>query len=86
MCLQKNAMRYIAPSQVPSAPPMYPPQQYTYAMPQQQQYYQQPQMYTYAQSRPQYYPQQQQQMGTGTAMVGGFVLGAMMEDILDPTD
>lgn len=85
---------------LPSAPP-YPQQyyaqqqqqqQYTYA-PQQQQYqyqqqYQQPQMYTYAATRPQYYPpqQQQQQMGTGTAVLGGFVLGAMMEDMLDPTD
>jgi hypothetical protein len=77
---------------------MYPPQQqqqqqqqYTYAAPQQQQYqqyqYQQPQMYTYAAPRPQYYPpQQQQQMGTGTAVLGGFVLGAMMEDMLDPTE
>ena len=81
---------------LPSAPPYpqqypqqyYAQQQYTYA-PQQQQYqYQQPQMYTYAATRPQYYPpqQQQQQMGTGTAVLGGFVLGAMMEDMLDPTD
>jgi hypothetical protein len=76
-CLQQNAMSYIAPS----APPMQP--QYTYAvMPQQQQqmysYYQRP--YVVAQ------PQQQPQMGVGTAMVGGFVMGAIMDDILDPID
>lgn len=82
-CLQKNAMRYIAPS----APPMYPPQpQYTYAvMPQQQQ---QQQMYAYYQARPYAVqpPQAPQQMGVGTAVLGGFVLGAVAEDILDPMD
>jgi hypothetical protein len=74
-CLQKNAMKYAAPS----APPMYPPQpQYTYAvMPQQQQ------MYSYYQARPY---QQSQQISTGSAVLGGFVLGAMTEDILDPTE
>ena len=65
----------------PSAPPMYiPPQpqpQYTYAVP-----YQQQQMYNYYQAR----PQQQQQMGTGTAMIGGFVLGALVSDMMDPTE
>jgi hypothetical protein len=74
---------------LPSAPPYQPPMQnypsaYTYAtMP-----YQQQQMYTYYQARPpQYYPpQQQQQMGTGTAIAAGFVMGAVMEDILDPTE
>lgn len=73
-CLQRNAMKYVQPS----APPMYvPPQpQYTYAIP-----YQQQQMYSYYQARP-----PQQQMGTGTAVLGGFVLGAVMEDILDPTE
>lgn len=81
-CLQKNAMRSIAPS----APPQYVPQpqyvapQYTYAVPyQQQQMYQ----YQYYQARPQ---QQPQQMSTGTAVLGGFVLGAIAEDILDPTE
>jgi hypothetical protein len=73
-------MSYIAPS----APPMQP--QYTYAvMPQQQQ--QQQQMYAYYQ-RPYggYPPQPPQQMGVGTAMVGGFVLGTLAADILDPTE
>lgn len=79
-CLQRNAMKYIQPS----APPMYtPPQpQYTYALP-----YQQQQMYNYYQARPpQYPPQQQSQMGTGTALAAGFVLGAVVDDILDPMD
>ena len=76
-CLQQNAMSYIAPS----APPMQP--QYTYpVMPQQN-------MYTYYQ-RPYvvqpHHPQPQQQMGVGTAMLGGFVLGALADNILDPTD
>lgn len=79
-CLQKNATQYITPS----APPMYPTQppyqapQYTYAIP-----YQQQQMYNYYQARP---VQQPQQVSTGTAVMGGFVLGALAEDILDPTD
>lgn len=71
-------MNYISPS-APPLQPQYPPQ-YTYAV----QYPQQP-MYTYAAPRPQYYPPQQQ-MGTGTAMLSGFVIGALAEDILDPTD
>jgi len=85
-------------SPAPSAPPYYPPQpqlqqpQYTYAVPyqQQQQLYatpyqqqQQQQLYAYYQTRPQ---PQQQQMGVGTAMLGGFVIGAMVDDILDPTE
>ncbi len=76
-CLQQNAMSYIAPS----APPMQP--QYTYAvMPQQQQ-----QMYAYYQ-RPYVVapPQPPQQMGVGTAVVGGLVMGALVDDILDPMD
>ncbi len=73
-CLQRNAMKTIQPS----APPMYiPPQpQYTYAVP-----YQQQQMYAYYQARP-----PQQQMGTGTAVAGGFVLGALVSEMLDPTE
>jgi hypothetical protein len=65
---------------------MYPQTpQYTYAVPYQQQ--QQMQMYSYYQPRPPMYPpQQQQQIGTGTAVLGGFLLGAVMEDILDPTE
>jgi hypothetical protein len=49
---------------------------------------QQQQMYAYYQTRQQYPPppQQQQQMGTGTAMLGGFVLGAMVNEMLDPTE
>lgn len=79
-CLQRNAMKYIQPS----APPMYPPQpqyqapQYTYAVP-----YQQQQMYAYYQARP---PQQPQQISTGAAVLGGFLMGAVAEDIFDPTE
>ena len=84
-CLQKNAMLYIAPS----APPMYPmyatqPQytapQYNAAPYQQQQMYQ----YQYYQARQQ--PQPQPQVSTGTAVLGGFVLGAIAHDMLDPTE
>lgn len=79
-CLQQNAMSYIAPS-APMYPPQQPQPQYTYAvMPQQQQMYQ----YQYYQARPPI--QQQPQMGLGTAVLGGFMLGAITEDILDPTD
>jgi hypothetical protein len=85
ICLQKNAMNYIAPSA-----PSYQPQatysqtpQYTYAVPYQQQ---QMQMYSYYQPRPPMYPPQQQQMGTGTALATGFVIGAIMDDILDPME
>ena len=58
----------------------YPPQlQYTYAYPQPQQYQQQ---YVVQQ-----YPQQQrQQMSPATAFIGGMVLGAVVDDILDPCD
>jgi len=76
---------------VPTAPPYQAPQyqvpaytnpNYTYAVP-----YQQPQMVSYYQQHPQYYPpQQQSQMGVGTAMVGGFLMGAVIDDILDPTE
>jgi hypothetical protein len=91
-CMQRNAMNVIKPS----APPMqqqqqqqqqlpYQHPQYTYAVP-----YQQQQMYSYYQARPSYQPPyqppQQQQMGTGTAMLAGFVIGAVAEDILDPMD
>ncbi len=87
MCLQRNAMKVVSPS----APPLqmqyqqqYP--QYTYAV-QQQPYYppQQypPQQYPY-QSTAYAYNQQRPQMGTGTAMATGFVVGALMEDMLDP--
>ena len=68
-CLQKNRMKYMGPT----APPAQLP--YTYAVP-----YQQPQMYSYYNS----VPIQQRQIGTGTAMVAGFVAGAVLEDIMDP--
>ena len=74
------------PSAPPYQAPQYPPPQYqnpnyTYAVqyPQQQTYYYQQPVY-------QQYPPQQRQMGTGTAMATGFVVGAIMEDILDPTE
>lgn len=58
------------PQQYPPHP--YPPQQY----PMQQHYPQQ-----------QYYPpQQQQQIGTGTAIAGGLLLGMVMEDMFDSMD
>lgn len=95
-CLQRNAMSYSYPHEKPSAPPMYPPQpQYTYAQPQQS--YTQQQPYTYAQVYPQqqmyYYPQQQvfrpaQQQSNmaniATAAIGGYVLGSVLEDMMDP--
>ena len=74
------------PSAPPYQAPQYPPPgyqnpQYTYAVqyPQQQMYYY-PQQPVYQQYPP------QRQMGTGTAMATGFVIGAVMEDILDPTE
>ena len=89
---------FVKPSAPPMyPPPMYPPQgyqqpvyqnpQYTYAtMPgQMQQQYQQQvpqvqQMYTTYPA----YPQQQNRTSPGTAFVGGLVLGAVLEDIMDP--
>jgi hypothetical protein len=44
-------------------------------------YYQPPLQYQQQQQQ-----QQQRQMGTGTAIATGFVVGALMEDILDPTE
>lgn len=84
-CLQKNAMPYMAPS----APQLYQTPQYTYAVP-----YPQQQMYAYQAPPPHYQqphyqqpqPQQQQYMSTGAAVLGGFMLGAVVEDILDPMD
>jgi hypothetical protein len=79
----------------PSAPPYYPPQPqlqqppYTYAVHYQQQqlhttpYPQQQQMYAYYQTQPQ---PQQQQIGTGTAILGGCMIGAIIEEMLDPAD
>jgi hypothetical protein len=77
-CLQRNANAYLQPQ--PSAPPYQPQYQYgyTYAQqPQQQMVYYQP---------PVQYPPQQRQMGTATAIGAGFLAGAIMEDILDPTE
>ena len=74
-CLQRNANAYLQP------PPSAPPYQYGYTYAQQPQ---QQQMYYY--QPPVQYPPQQRQMGTGTAMATGFVVGALMEDILDPTE
>jgi hypothetical protein len=95
-----NTMRtYVveAPPMKPSAPPMYPPPmyppqgyqqpvyqnpQYTYAtMPQQQ--YQVPQVQQVYTTYPAY-QQQQNRTSPGTAFVGGLVLGAVLEDIMDP--
>ncbi len=83
------------PKSVATAPPYNPPSQYTYAVypPQQQQYPQQQypqqqQQYYYSQQvYPQqvYYQQQQQnRVSPAGAFVGGLVLGAVMEDIIDP--
>jgi hypothetical protein len=44
-------------------------------------------MYAYQAPPPQYQqPQQQQGISTGVAVLGGFMLGSVMEDILDPTE
>ena len=87
-CLQRNAMYTVQPS----APPMnqyqvYPQYTYAYPMPQQQQQQQQ-QAYYYQPpyQQPQVMQTQQRQMGTGTAIATGFLVGAVMEDILDPMD
>lgn len=78
--------------------PQYPQQQYTYAQqpqyvyaqPQQYVYAQAQPQYVYAQpqyvqqqyvQQPQYYGQQQQ-MSTGTAIVGGMVAGAVLQEVL----
>ena len=64
--------------------------QYVYAQPQQYVYAQQQPQYVYAQphyvqqqyvQQPQYYGQQQQ-MSTGTAIVGGMVAGAVLQEVL----
>lgn len=98
--VQKQSPVY-AEKVIPTAPPMYqPPQnqysQYTYAVkPQQQQIvYQYPQQqymaYPYQQYQQQYVqqypPQQRTTTSPATAFVGGLVLGAVLEDILDPTE
>jgi hypothetical protein len=76
------------------------PQQYTYAVKPQQVYYQYPQQQQYQQQYqyvyPQYqlsqppqtqpYPPQNNAVSTGAAVAGGFVLGSILENIMDPTD
>jgi hypothetical protein len=64
-------------------------QQYVYAQPQQYIYAQQQPQYVYAQPQPQYVQQAQpqyygqpQQMSTGTAIVGGMVAGAVLQEVL----
>lgn len=59
------------------------PEQQTYYQPQQTVYYHQPYQAVYSQ---QYAMQQQRQTSPATAFVGGLVLGALVEDILDPTE
>ena len=88
-CVQKSGMQYVAPSATMYVPHTeYQTPQYTYAVP-----YQQQQMYAYyhqappLQYQPQYQqPQQQQGISTGVAVLGGFMLGSVMEDILDPNE
>lgn len=71
-CFQNSALKTINPS--PSAPPYVAPQNYGY-----------PPQPTYA-----YYPQyivqqpQQQRISTAGAVVGGVVLGSILEDMMDP--
>ncbi len=70
----EQTMYYQAPQQYPQQYAQQYPQQYP------QQYAQQyPQQY-------QVYQPQRQTMSPGTAFVGGLVLGAVVEDILDPMD
>lgn len=92
-CLQRNAMKVITPSAPPMPQYQYQQQypQYTYAVQQQPNYYPpqtQPLAYisTPYQPQVQQYRPQQQQMGPATAIGVGFLAGAIMEDILDPTD
>jgi hypothetical protein len=64
------------PGYNPQVYPNYQNPQYTYAvMPQQQQQMYQQQIYQ---------QQQQNRVSPGTAFVGGLVMGAVLEDILDP--
>lgn len=78
-CFQRSAMETVKPS--PSAPPYNPP----YIAPQTYGYPPQPQSYAYY---PQYMAQQPQQrqgqISTAGAVVGGFMLGSIMEDVMDP--
>lgn len=78
---------------IASAPPQpyTQPQQYTYAVKPGQMYYQyQPPIYQQYeqqyQQQPYYRPQQQTQTSPATAFVGGLVLGAIAEDLLDPME
>lgn len=94
--VQSRPPIYLVEKPQPSAPPYQPPQyppvgyqnpNYTYAVPyQQQQMVYQTQPLAYISTPYQQYPPQQRQMGTGTAIAAGFVLGALAEDILDPTE
>lgn len=90
-CLQRSAMKVVMPSAPPPLQPQYQQQypQYTYAVQQPQQTYYQQQPLSYANVpyvAQQYPPQpQQRQMGTATAIGTGFVIGALMEDMLDPS-
>lgn len=74
---------YAVKQEQPMGYPQAYPQQYT------QQYTQQYPPH-YIQAYPQQYqvyaPQQRQTMSPATAFVGGLVLGAIAEDILDPCD
>jgi hypothetical protein len=62
----------IPPLQLP--PPAYPPQQYT----QQPQYVVYPYPHAYAQQQP------QNRIGTAEAVIGGMILGSVLEDMMDP--
>ena len=79
------------------APPYYNQmyaQQYTYAVKPQQVYYQQqPQQYPYPQYQYQFqtqppqvqpYPPRNDGVSTGVAVAGGFLLGSILENMMDP--
>ena len=91
----------VVPTAPPYQPPMNQNQyaQYTYAVKPQQQYTQYPPQLQYTYAYPQYTQQYQQQYvvqqyppqqrptaGPVTAFVGGMLMGAIAEDILDPTE
>ena len=100
ICLQNNAMKIVRPPPQYTYPVSYPQQQMYYQQypqqqqqqqyyyPPQQQYPQQPQQqqYYYPPQSQQQQQQQQRQMGPVGAIATGFVVGAVMGDILDPIE
>ena len=88
LCLAKPPVaEVVKPYDTPYTYAQKQPEQVMYVQPQQVPYHQQTVYYQqppYPYQQAYMYPQQQQQSpGVGTALVGGFLLGAIMEDIFD---